>query len=73
MYLNTYAFDHVWYRETRARIAVMMGASMPIIMLGFMLRMYPNKRAITAIFIGSILAFATLGSQPRDGRRCLLH
>ena len=58
MYLNTYALDHVWFSQTRAWMAVLMGAVMAIIMLIFMLKMYPNKRANSAIILGSILAFA---------------
>lgn len=58
MYLNTYQADHVFFSETRAYMAVVMGASMAIIMLAFMLGMYANVRANAAIFIGSGLAFA---------------
>ncbi len=58
MYLNTYALDHVWFSQTRAWMAVVMGATMAVIMLGFMLGMYRDRRVNLAIFIGSILAFA---------------
>ena len=37
MYLNTYAWDHVRFSETRAYAALYMGATMAIIMLAFML------------------------------------
>jgi uncharacterized protein (DUF305 family) len=57
MYLNTYALDHVWFSQTRAWMAVVMGAAMAVIMLGFMLGMYRNKQANLAIFIGAALAF----------------
>ena len=40
MYLNTYAFDHVYYSQTRTWMALIMGASMAIIMMLFMLKMY---------------------------------
>jgi len=53
MYLNTYALDHVWFSQTRAWMAVVMGAAMAVIMLG----MYRNKQANLAIFIGAALAF----------------
>jgi len=43
MYLNTYALDHIFYSETRAYMAVIMGASMAVVMLLFMWKMYPNK------------------------------
>ncbi len=58
MYLNTYALDHVWFSQTRAWMAVVMGASMAVIMLGFMLSMYRDKRINLAIVIGSLVAFA---------------
>jgi len=33
MYLNTYALDHVFFSKTRAYMALVMGATMAIIML----------------------------------------
>ena len=58
MYLNTYALDHVWFSQTRAWMALVMGASMAFIMLAFMLKMYESKAANVAIFVGSIAVFA---------------
>jgi uncharacterized protein (DUF305 family) len=58
MYLNTYALDHVFFSQTRAWMAVVMGASMTLVMLGFMRAMYPDRRMNTAIVIGSVGAFA---------------
>ena len=58
MYLNTYAWDHVRFSETRAYAALYMGATMAIIMLAFMLGMYTNRRANVAIVAGSVLVFA---------------
>ena len=55
MYLNTYALDHVFWSETRAYMALYMGAMMAIVMLAFMLKMYSNR----AMNIG-ILAVATV-------------
>lgn len=57
MYLNTYALDHVFFSETRAYMALLMGATMAVIMLGFMLGMYENRRANFAIFAASIAVF----------------
>ncbi len=57
MYLNTYALSHVWFSETRAYMALYMGAGMAIIMLAFMLGMYSNKKTNSLIFIGAILVF----------------
>lgn len=58
MYLNTYALDHVWFSQTRAWMALLMGATMAIIMLGFMLKMYESRRANMAIFVASAAVFA---------------
>lgn len=58
MYLNTYQLDHIFFSETRAYMALVMGASMAVIMLVFMLKMYPNRQVNMGIFIGSALIFA---------------
>ena len=58
MYLNTYAWEHVFFSETRAYMAILMGATMAIIMLAFMLSMYSDKRLNIAIFTGSVIVFA---------------
>jgi uncharacterized protein (DUF305 family) len=39
-------------------MAIYMGAAMAVIMLAFMLGMYPNRAANAAIFVGAILVFA---------------
>lgn len=57
MYLNTYRLDHLYFSETRAYMAVVMGATMAGIMLGFMLNMYNNRKTNISIFVGSILVF----------------
>ncbi|MEO7055380.1 MAG: DUF305 domain-containing protein [Caldimonas sp.] len=58
MYLNTYQLDHVYFSETRAFMALVMGATMAVIMLGFMLAMYQDKRANIAIVVVSAAVFA---------------
>ncbi|WP_198147543.1 DUF305 domain-containing protein [Sphingobium chungbukense] len=58
MYLNTYALSHVEFSQTRTWMAVVMGAAMAIIMLGFMWSMYRNPRVKVAIIIASALSFA---------------
>ena len=58
MYLNTYAFEHIFWSETRAWMALLMGAVMAVIMLSFMLNMYQKKGVNIAIYIGSIVVFA---------------
>ena len=58
MYLNTYAIEHVRFSETRAFMALVMGATMAVIMLLFMLKMYPDRRVNVAILAGAALVFA---------------
>ncbi len=58
MYLNTYALGHIFFSETRAYMALLMGATMAVIMLGFMLAMYTRRRVNIAIFAGSVAVFA---------------
>jgi tryptophan-rich sensory protein len=42
MYLSTYAWEHVFWSETRVYMAILMGATMAIVMLAWMLDMYPT-------------------------------
>lgn len=58
MYLNTYALSHVEYSQTRMWMAFVMGATMALIMLGFMWGMYRNRRTNIGIVVGSIVVFA---------------
>jgi uncharacterized protein (DUF305 family) len=58
MYLNTYAFEQVFWSETRAWMALVMGATMAVIMLSYMLSMYKKRAINLAIFGGSIAVFA---------------
>lgn len=58
MYFNVYQPEHVFFSETRVYMALVMGAAMAIIMLGFMLGMYSNRKLNAGIFIGSIVLFA---------------
>ena len=39
MYLNTDQLDHVFFSQTRACMALVMGAAMAVVMLGVMLGM----------------------------------
>lgn len=57
MYLNTYVLSHVYFSETRAFMALVMGAGMAIIMLGFMWRMYANKPLNVMILAGAAIVF----------------
>ncbi|MGV2897472.1 DUF305 domain-containing protein [Achromobacter sp. AGC78] len=58
MYLNVYALSHIYFSQTRLWMAVIMGAVMAVVMLGFMLSMYRNRRINLGIVIGSVVAFA---------------
>ena len=58
MYLNTYALSHVEFSQTRTWMALIMGAAMAIIMLGFMWSMYPGTKVKIAIITASALTFA---------------
>ena len=57
MYLNTYELDHVLWSETRAYMTLVMGATMAIVMLAFMLKMYKDRRINAGIAIGSVVVF----------------
>lgn len=59
MYLNTYAWDHIFYSETRTYMALYMGAAMAVIMLSFMLGMYANRAANIAIYAVAAVVFAS--------------
>jgi len=58
MYLNTYVMEQVFWSETRAWMALVMGATMAVIMLAFMLGMYKRKAWNYAIFGGAVVVFA---------------
>ncbi len=58
MYLNTDAWDHVWFSQTRAWMALLMGAAMAVLMLGFMWGMHENRRASLLILLAAAATFA---------------
>jgi peptidoglycan/LPS O-acetylase OafA/YrhL len=57
MYLNTYQVDHVFFSWTRVFMAMIMGGIMTAVMMLFMWRMYPNKRANAGILGVAALLF----------------
>ena len=59
MYLNTYKLDHVYFSLTRFYMACLGMAAMAVIMLSLMLNMYKNKKKNSAIYIGSLVLFAS--------------
>lgn len=58
MYLNTYAAEHVLWSQTRAWMALLMGAAMAVVMLAFMQSMYRRRAVNLAIYAGAALVFA---------------
>lgn len=59
MYLNTYALDHVYFSLTRFYMSSLGIATMAVIMLAFMLKMYTDKKKNRAIVLGSLLLFCS--------------
>lgn len=57
MYLNTYEADHVFFSQTRAWMALLMGAAMAAIMLGFMSHMLTHERLNAGILVGCAVVF----------------
>ncbi|TXE07384.1 DUF305 domain-containing protein [Gelidibacter salicanalis] len=57
MYLNTYAFDHVYFSLTRFYMSCLGISAMAIIMFVAMRNMYQNKKKNMAIIFGSIALF----------------
>ncbi len=58
MYLNTYALEHATFSQTRAWMALLMGAAMAMVMLAFMLHMYQRRGLNLAILAVSAVLFA---------------
>lgn len=58
-YLNTYSADHIFFSQTRAWMALIMGSAMAAIMLAFMMGMYRDARANFAILLAAALIFVT--------------
>lgn len=58
MYLNTYEVDHIFFSETRAYMALIMGAVMALVMLVFMTHMLKNRKANVGIVIAAAGVFS---------------
>jgi len=58
MYMNTYEFSHVWFSETRAYMALYMGATMAVVMLAFMLHMYNDRLANMGVVATAVVVFS---------------
>lgn len=57
MYLHTYELAHVQWSETRLFMTLLMGATMALVMLGFMLGMYKSTKWNLAIVAGAVVLF----------------
>lgn len=57
MYLNTFAFDHIFFSEERLYMTILSTCVMALVMLSFMLHMLKNKKVNIAIVIISIVVF----------------
>ena len=55
MYVTTFSLDHVRWSETRFFMALIMGGTMTLVMLGFMLSMYNSKKLNALIAVGGLL------------------
>lgn len=58
MYLHTYELSHVQWSETRFYMTLLMGATMAVVMLGFMWGMYRSLRWNLAIVAAALVVFA---------------
>ncbi|ESR23216.1 DUF305 domain-containing protein [Lutibaculum baratangense] len=58
MYLNTYAWEHIFFSETRVYMAILMGGAMAVVMMGYMFAMYPNRAANVAIMVAGVVVLA---------------
>lgn len=55
MFVGSYQFDHVRFSQSRVFMALVMGGTMGLVMLGWMLNMFKNTKANIAIVAVSLL------------------
>ena len=60
MFVNVNEFAHIYFSQIRVYMAIFMGAVMAIIMMGFMWKMYDNKK-LNAVIMG-LSVLLVLGS-----------
>lgn len=58
-YLNTFQLDHVRWSEERVYMTFLMGSTMAVVMLAFMLGMYRNWKANVGVIVGAALLFGS--------------
>ena len=66
MYVHTHTWHDAYFSETRAWMAVLMGATMTIVMLGFMWPMYEGQKAKVATVVLAAIAGVALLSTNRN-------
>jgi hypothetical protein len=57
-YMNAFELDHVRWSEERVFMVLLMGSSMAIVMLAWMIGMYRNWKANVGIVVGALALFA---------------
>lgn len=57
MFLNVDKFDHIYFSLTRVYMALLMVSPMALMMLGFMGKMYANKKLNSIIYGSAIFVF----------------
>lgn len=55
MFVGSYRLDHVRFSESRVFMAVTMGGTMGLVMLGWMLNMYRNRKGNVVIVVASLV------------------
>ena len=55
MFIGSYEWSHIRFSESRVFMALAMGGTMGLIMLGWMLNMYKNTKANVAVVVVSLL------------------
>lgn len=56
-YMNSFELSHLEWSETRMFMTLLMGSTMALVMLGFMLGMYKNGKANLVIVAGALTVF----------------
>lgn len=57
MFVNVDEISHIHISQTRIYMAILMGAVMAVVMMGFMWKMYENKKANSIIMGAAVLIF----------------
>ncbi len=68
IYLNGYGLDHVFFSQARMWMALVMGATTAVIMIGYIWLRYANRQANVGIVIGSTVAARAPDLRPRPAK-----